>query len=135
MDASRTHEVTQGQSIWSWVLIGVAALAIAGALVFTLDVTGGDDTVRRPATADVQGQVEAPAADYPLHGRGQMTIREDATDGYAPATAIREGGVYAGTAPIGTPDSFTDVRESGAYYSGAGTATPQDGRCPVKAGC
>ena len=27
------------------------------------------------------------------------------------ATAIREGGAYVGAIPIGTPDSFTDVRE------------------------
>jgi hypothetical protein len=45
-------------------------------------------------------------------------IRESGT--YAGAflgsfTDARESGTYAGAIPIGTPDSITDVRESGSF--------------------
>jgi hypothetical protein len=143
MDASKAQHVGHEQSIWWWVLVGTIGLALVGAILVALETTGSD-TVRAPVTVDAPAQVRAPVGDYPLHGRGQAignpasiglgAVRTGEVLGVGFATAVREGGDYAGTAPIGTPDSFTDVRESGAYY-GAGTATPQDGRCPVKAGC
>jgi len=135
MDASRTHEAAQEQSLWMWLVIGVVILGFAVAIAVTLGSNAGDDAVRAPGQVQVQAPAEAPTADYPRHGQGQVA-GQIVTGGafLGAATDIREGGDYAGTAPVGTPDSFTDVRESGSYI-GAGTATPHDGRCPVKQGC
>jgi hypothetical protein len=157
MEASRTHEVTRGQSIWSWVVIGAVGLA----LTVTIAVWNGTSTdnvvVRAPA--DAEAQIGPPTKDFALHGRGAPDARVNVTanPGFlGTVTGIREGGAYAGAIPlgtptsfadvresgvyaaipVGTPDSFADVRESGAYYGGQDvTATPRHGRCPSKHGC
>lgn len=159
MDASRTHEVTHGQSIWSWVVIGAVGLALA-VTIAVWDGTGTDNVVVR-APAEAEAQVAPPTRDFALHGRGAPDARVGMTvdHGFAgPVTGIREGGAYAGAIPLGTPDSFTGVRESGAYYGGTiplgtpdsfaavresgayyggqdVTATPRHGGCPTKQGC
>ncbi|HET9311037.1 MAG TPA: hypothetical protein VFP41_07425 [Actinomycetota bacterium] len=130
MDASRTHEQTQGQAIWLFVAIGVVVFLIA-----TLSVgvaTNADDVgIKQPAIeSDAGAATRMPATRGFEVGRGGLNFEA--------ATAVREGGHYAGAIPIGTPDSFTDVRESGAYY-GAGDVTPGltpgHGSCPVKQQC
>ena len=141
MEASRTHQGTQGQSLWSWVLIGAVGLTAAVAIVLALQTNtdGGSVTVRAPAELQTQprAQVEPSFKDDVLHGRGMVDVKVGATTFTAPATAIREGGVYVGTAAIGTPDSFTLVREGGASTSGApeATPTPRRGPCATKQGC
>jgi hypothetical protein len=135
MDASRTHEAPQEQSLWMWLVIGVIVVGFVAAIAVALGSNAGDDTVRAPGQVQVQAPVEAPTADYARHGQGQVAGRIVTGGAFlGAATDVREGGAYAGEIPLGTPDSFTDVRESGSYI-GAGTATPHDGRCPVKQGC
>ena len=72
-------------------------------------------------------------------GRGGLNVAAATYTNYAgPATAIREGGTYVGAipVPIGTPDSFSEVRESGAYYGAQDrTMIPRRGLCAVKQAC
>lgn len=137
MEASRTHQATHGQSLWSWVLIGAVGLTLAAAIVLAVQANSGGEyvTVRAPATAEAQ----APASvgetfnDDVLHGRGLVDVKVGATTFTAPATAIREGGVYAGATPIGTADSFMLAREG--YEMQETTVTPRRGLCATKQGC
>lgn len=134
MDASRTQQVTHGQPTWSWVALGAIGILLAAVIAVSVD-RGADDgvVVRTPPAADVP--VERPTEDFPLHGRGLIDVHQGvaASAQFAgPATATREGGAYIAT---GTPDSFTDVREGGAYDGTEQAATPHRGPCPVKAGC
>jgi hypothetical protein len=137
MEASRTHQVTHGQSLWSWVLIGAVGLTVAAAIVLAVQANSGGEyvTVRAPAEAQAQAQAQAEPSfrDDVLHGRGVVDVKVGATTFTAPATAIREGGVYAGTTPIGTPDSFMLVREG--YEVQEATVTPRRGLCATKQGC
>ena len=170
MDASRaqgTVEPTQGHSLWTWAAIGIVVALLAAAISLGLASDLGDTTtvVRAPASPASQAITgDRPIGDFALHGRGTPVtgVSGAATTNPAPvgaATAVREGGDYAGSIPVGTPDSFTGARESGAYYGGSipvgtpdsftgaresgayygeGTATvvPRGGgRCPVKQGC
>ncbi|MGH2630711.1 MAG: hypothetical protein ACRDHI_09160 [Actinomycetota bacterium] len=151
MDASRaqgTVEPTQGHSLWSWVAIGAVVALLAAAISLGLASDLGDTTsvVRAPASPATQAVTgERPTSDYALRGRGNpetgLSGAATGTPRYlGAATAIREGGDYAGGIPVGTPDTWTSVRESGAYRgayygSGTATATPRAGRCPVKQGC
>lgn len=146
MDASRTHEQTQGSPLWLFVAIGVVVLLIA-ALSVGVATNSDDVVIKQPAVESDAGAATRtePATEGFAVGRGGLNlaaataVREGTH--YAGAfagmrTGLREGGDYAGAIPIGTPDSFTDVRESGAYY-GAGdvTATPRYGSCAVKQQC
>ena len=118
MEASRTHHVTHGQSLWSWVLIGAVGLTVAAAIVITLQAnTGGEYvTVRAPAQVQPpQAQVEPSFKDDVLHGRGMVDVKVGATTSTAPATAIREGGVYV------------EAQEA--------TPIPRRGNCAPKQGC
>ena len=136
MDASRTHEATYEQSLWSWVVFGAVVLALAVAIIVWQGAADDGIVVRAPAPA--QGQVDPVTKDDFLRGRGLVDAQVGATGDTAfadAATGIREGGVYAGTIPPGTPDSFTGVRESGTYYDEAVVATPRHGLCATKAGC
>ena len=146
MDASRTHEQTQGQPLWLFVAIGVVVLLIA-ALSVGVATNSDDVVIKQPAVESDAGAATRtePTTEGFAVGRGGLNlsaataVRE--AGHYAGAfagmrTGVREGGDYAGAIPIGTPDSFTDVRESGAYYGGHDvTATPRYGRCPVKQQC
>ncbi len=138
MDLSRTHDAGQEQSLWMWLVIGLVVAGFVVAIAVSLGSNAGDDTLRVPGQAQVQAPPERATADYARHGQGQSVVpivKGGASLGYVgAATDIREGGTYAGEIPLGTPDSFTDVRESGPAI-GAGPATPQSGRCPVKEGC
>jgi hypothetical protein len=110
MDASRTHEVAHGQSPWSWVLIGTVTMIGIAAIVIALRGETGDVTVRAPAEA--QAQAQPPTKDDVLHGRGLVDVRAGAPEFMGSATAVREGGAYAGAIPLGTPRSFDEVRET-----------------------
>ena len=148
MDASRaqrTVEPTQGHSLWTWAAIGTVVALLAAAIILGLASDLGDTTtvVRAPASPATQVVTgDRPIGDFALHGRGTpvtggLTGAATNPASVGAATAIREGGDYAGSIPVGTPDSYTGARESGAYY-GAGTVTvnPRSGgRCPVKQGC
>lgn len=151
MDASRTHAVTHGQSVWSWVVIGAVGLALALAITVGVVMDTDDVVVKAPAPAEVgagsrigpatggfavgRGGLNLDAAVNPgfAVGRGGLNLDAAANPGFAgAATGIRESGTYAGTF-LG---SFTDVRESGAYYGAEDVgATPHHGRCPPKHGC
>lgn len=139
MEASRTHQVTHGQSLWSWVLIGAVGLTVAAAIVLAVRANSGGEyvTVRAPAEAQAQPQASVKAEtafrEDVLHGRGLVEVKVGATSFTSPATAIREGGVYAGTASIGTPESFMQVREG--YEVQEVTPTPRRGDCATKQGC
>lgn len=137
MEASRTHQVTHGQSLWSWVLIGAVGLIVAAAIVLAVQANSGGAyvTVRAPAEAQTQPQVQAEPSyrDDVLHGRGMVEVKVGGTNFTAPGTAIREGGVYAGTASIGAPDTFMQVREG--YEVQEVTPTPSRGDCATKQGC
>jgi hypothetical protein len=133
MEASRTHQVTHGQSLWSWVLIGAVGLTVAAAIVLAVQVNSGGEYVTVRAPAEAQPQAQATFKDDVLHGRGLVDVKVGPTTFTAPATAIREGGVYAGTAPIGTPESFMQVREG--YEVQGATVTPRRGLCATKQGC
>jgi hypothetical protein len=109
MDASRTHEVTHGQSPWSWVLIGTIGMIVAAAILLALQGEAGDVTVQAPPQA--QAQAEPPTKDFVLHGRGLVDVKTGTVEHIGPATAVRESGTYAGAIPLGTPDSFAGVRE------------------------
>jgi hypothetical protein len=109
MDASRTREVTHGQSPWSWVLIGTIGMILVAAIVLTLRGNTGDVTLRAPEQA--QSQAEPAATDDVLHGRGLVDAKMGTGEFTGPATEVREGGEYAGAIPLGTPDSFDAVRE------------------------
>jgi hypothetical protein len=138
MEASRTHQVTHGQSLWSWVLIGAVGLTVAAAIVLAVQANSGGEyvTVRAPAEAQAEPQAQAQAEpsfrDDVLHGRGVVDVKVGATTFTAPATAIREGGVYAATAPI-APESFMQAREG--YEAQEATVTPRRGLCATKQGC
>lgn len=90
MDASRTHEVTHGQSVWSWVVIGAVGLALALAITVGVGINTTDVVVEAPAAVDA----------------GAATgIRESAP--YAGAylgsfTDVRESGAYYGAEGVGT---------------------------------
>ncbi|HWC71118.1 MAG TPA: hypothetical protein VG993_08160 [Actinomycetota bacterium] len=109
MDASRTHEVAHGQSPWSWVLIGTVGMIVAAAILLALQGETGDVSVQGPAQA--QAQAEPRTKDDVLRGRGLVDVRAGTVEHLGPATAVREGGAYAGAIPLGTPDSFAGVRE------------------------
>ena len=139
MEASGTHQVTHGQSLWSWVLIGAVGLTVAAAIVLAVQANNDGEyvTVRAPAEAQAQPQAsvktEAAFRDDVLHGRGLVEVKVGATSVTSPATAIREGGVYAGIAPIGASESFMQVREG--YEVQEVAPTPRRGDCATKQGC
>jgi hypothetical protein len=89
MDASRTHEVTHGQSVWSWVVVGAVGLALALAITVGAGMNTTDVVVEAPAAVDA----------------GAATgIREGAP--YAGAylgsfTDVRESGTYYGAEDVG----------------------------------
>ncbi|MGZ8580490.1 MAG: hypothetical protein ACXWW9_04335 [Actinomycetota bacterium] len=117
MEATRTHQGTQGQSLWSWVLIGAVGLTAAVAIVLALQTNtdGGSVTVRAPAQVQPQAQVEPSFKDDVLHGRGLVDVKIGATKFTPPSTAIREGGTY--------------------YEAQEATVTPRRGPCATKQGC
>jgi hypothetical protein len=117
MEASKTHQVTHGQSLWSWVLIGAVGLTVAVAIVLAVQANSGGEfvTVRAPAEAQAQPQAEPSFKDDVLHGRGLVEVKVGATTFAAPATAIREGGVYV------------EAQEA--------TPIPRRGNCVPKQGC
>jgi hypothetical protein len=143
MDASRTQEQNLGQPGWLFVAIGVVVFVIAALSVGVATTT--DDVVLKQPAIDAGAATRMPATRGFETGRGGLNlaaataVRE--ASHYAGAfagmrTGIREGGTTATAIPTGTPDSFTDVRESGAYYgAGDATATPRHGLCPVKQAC
>jgi len=144
MEATRTHQVTHGQSLWSWVLIGAVGLTVAAAIVLAVQANGGGESVivRAPAAEaqpQPQPQSQVPSfKDDVLHGRGLVDVEVGATTFggptfTGPTTAIREGGVYAGIAPIGTLDSFMQAREG--YEVQEATLIPRRGNCATKSGC
>jgi hypothetical protein len=121
MEASRTHQVTHGQSLWSWVLIGAVGLIVTAAIVLAVQANSGGEYVTVRAPAEAQAEVQAPApvggtldGDV-LHGRGLVDVKVGATTFTAPPTAIREGGVYV------------EAQEA--------TPIPRRGNCATKQGC
>ena len=143
MDASRTHEQSLGQPGWLFVAIGVVVFLIAALSVGV--ATNTDDVVLKQPVIESGAATRMPATRGFETGRGGLNlaaataVRESGHYAGAYAgmrTGLREGGTYATAIPAGTPDSFTDVRESGAYYgAGDATATPRHGLCPVKQAC
>lgn len=148
MDASRTHEQTQGQPLWLFVAIGVVVLLIA-ALSVGVATNSDDVVIKQPAVESDAGAATRtePTTEGFAVGRGGLNlsaataVRE--AGHYAGAfagmrTGPREGGDYAGAIPTGTPTTWDGVREGPVYagpqpvYSG-----PQPGRglCAVKQQC
>lgn len=116
MDASRTHEATHEQSLWSWVVIGAVLLAFAVAIIVWQGTADDGVVVRAPAPA--VAQVDPVTKDDFLHGRGSGDAQVGTTTNVAPAGVA------------------TDIREGGAYYgTEAVVTTPRRGLCATKAGC
>ena len=142
MDASRTHEAIHEQSIRSWVFVGAVGLALGLAIIVGVGMNTDDVVIKAPAREQAHigpsTRLDAATEDFAV-GRGGLNLAATTYTNFAgPATAIREGGTYVGAipAPIGSPDSFSEVRESGAYYGAQdGTMIPRRGLCAVKQGC
>ncbi len=140
MDASRTHEQTQGQPVWLFVAIGVVVFLIA-ALSVGVSTNTDDVSIKQPAVeADAGAATRMPATRGFEVGRGGLNlaaataVREGGH--YAGAfagmrTGPREGGEYAGAIPTGAPTTWGGVRE------GPVNAGPHFGRglCDVKQAC